>query len=89
MVLVKMGYFLVRTLISRFQNSGLILVADVVYEERIDVFMDKITLVYHRTESLQLIEIVNYHRVESILELNVHFIIDFYCLANTLSMIWP
>lgn len=74
-----MGYFLVSTLISRFQNSGLILVADVVYEESIDVFMDKITLVYHRTESLQLIEIVNHHRVESILELNVHFIIDFYC----------
>lgn len=57
---VKMGYSLVSTLISRFQNSGLILVAGVVYEESIDVFMDKITLVYHRTESLQLIEIVNH-----------------------------
>lgn len=51
------GLFLLSALISKFHNSGLILVAAVVYEWSRDLFMDEITLVYQRTESLQLIEI--------------------------------
>lgn len=45
------------------------------------VYMDIITLVYERTESLQLIENVYHHRVDFLEELNVNFVICFYHLA--------
>lgn len=80
---VKMGYSLVSTLISRFQNSGLILVAGVVYEEMMCLWIKShLCITGQKVYNWLKLWII---RVESILELNVHFIIDFYCL----SMIWP
>lgn len=43
--------------------------------------MDTITLVYQRTESLQLIESAYHHRVDFTEELNVQFVICFCYLA--------